>query len=208
MSQVGEGWTFMLTGHSENPGGTFEPPYQTLQPLGPNAGSPVTPILVASGLSLGNPAVASNQSTATLFIESPLTHTGFEMELNNRITWMARHNIQSAEIRLNPPNLGPLEVHVSVSKGETHVLFTSPHAAVREALEAAIPRLREGFSDQGLVLGEADVADHSAQDRDANGHQSPAMERGSEHAPTAAESPPGDALASVIDTNGLLDVYV
>ncbi len=208
MAQVTEGWAAASTAHTGSLGGTFESSHHTLQSLIPHAGNANATIPIAGGLSPGDAAVASNQASTKLSIELPLTYRGFDGELTNRISWMARQNIHSAEIRLNPPNLGPLEVHVSVLKGETHVLFTSPHAAVREVLEAAIPRLREGFSDQGLVLGEADVADHSAQDRGADRRDSSQMARLPEHALTAAESATGDAPVIVMGINGLLDVYV
>jgi flagellar hook-length control protein FliK len=38
-------------------------------------------------------------------------------------------------------------------------MFTSPHAAVRDAIEQAIPKLREMLADNGIMLGNATVND-------------------------------------------------
>ena len=62
--------------------------------------------------------------------------------MGNRVMWMVTKNVQHAEIRLNPAELGPLEVRVAVNRDETSILFTSQHMAVRDAVEAALPRLR------------------------------------------------------------------
>ena len=87
--------------------------------------------------------------------------------LANRVTWMANHDVQQAELRLNPPRLGPLEVRIAVTNDETSVTFTAQHAPVREALEAALPRLRELMAANGLNLVQVDVGQHSS----GGGHQ-------------------------------------
>jgi flagellar hook-length control protein FliK len=42
-----------------------------------------------------------------------------------------------------------------------NVAFSSRHADVRDAVEQALPRLREMFEDKGLNLSDADVSQHS-----------------------------------------------
>ena len=118
---------------------------------------------LAGDLTIGLPApvAKSGATTPALNINAPPQTDQFGAELNNRLIWMARNDVQLAEIKLNPPHLGPMEVRVTVINGEANVTFSSPHAAIREALEAAIPRLRDSFAGEGLVLGDASVADHS-----------------------------------------------
>lgn len=84
----------------------------------------------------------------------------------DRVMWMIQGEQQVAKLKLNPPNLGPLEVRVTVHQDQTSVAFLSQHAAVREALEAALPRLREMFDQQQLQLVRADVSDPGAQQGD------------------------------------------
>jgi flagellar hook-length control protein FliK len=78
---------------------------------------------------------------------------------------MVRGEVARAELRLDPPDLGPLEVRISLVDGETRVSFVAPQAAVREAVEAALPRLREMLTATGLNLGQVDVSGGGARER-------------------------------------------
>ena len=77
--------------------------------------------------------------------------------VGDRVVWMFGQQHQSAEIMLNPPALGPLEVRLSMSDGQASLTFTTQHAPVREALDAATPRLREMLSESGITLGDVSV---------------------------------------------------
>jgi flagellar hook-length control protein FliK len=59
---------------------------------------------------------------------------------------------QTAELSLNPPDLGPLQVVISVSNDQASANFFSAQPDVREALEAALPRLRQMMSESGVQL--------------------------------------------------------
>lgn len=81
--------------------------------------------------------------------------------VGDKVLWLAAQNVSSAEIRLDPPELGPMQVKVSVNQDQASITFTSPHPAVREALDQQLSRLREMFSEQGLNLVNVDVSDKS-----------------------------------------------
>lgn len=87
--------------------------------------------------------------------------------LNHRIQWMLSQNIQKADIRVDPPELGSVHIRIQQSGDQTSVVFTSQHAVVREALENTLPRLRELMEQQGFNLVQADVKDQH-QDRSNN----------------------------------------
>jgi flagellar hook-length control protein FliK len=71
---------------------------------------------------------------------------------------MAERGLQSATIKLQPEHLGQMEIRIRINDdGAAHVNFSAQHAQTREALEGAIPRLRELFADQGLSLTQANV---------------------------------------------------
>ena len=78
---------------------------------------------------------------------------------------MVNQQVQAAEIKLNPPNLGAVEVRVNVDGDEVQVSFTAQQGLAREALEAAIPRLREMFAEQGLNLADVDVSPRDSGER-------------------------------------------
>jgi flagellar hook-length control protein FliK len=90
----------------------------------------------------------------------------WEGAIADRVMWMVQGEQQSARLKLNPPNLGPLEVRVNVNQDQTSVSFLASQAAVRDALEAALPRLREMFDQQSLQLVRADVSDPGMQHGD------------------------------------------
>lgn len=129
--------------------------------------SPVTtsPVL-ANAASL----LPANLMPAQLRIDTPLTQRNWGDEFGQKITWIASSKEQSAELHLNPPQLGPMDVVLKVSGDQATALFTSPHAAVREAIEQAMPRLREMLADSGIMLGNATVSDQSShQTQDGRG---------------------------------------
>lgn len=123
--------------------------------------------------------------------------------LGERVMWLASQNIKEADIRLDPPELGQLQVRVSVNQEQASVTFTSPHANVREALDQNAFRLRELFQDGGIDLVNVDVSDQSQSgdsDTESDESGSPSL------AGTESEE---DAVASTdILGTGLVDHYV
>lgn len=68
-----------------------------------------------------------------------------------------------AQLRLDPPNLGPLHVSININDNIAHAVFTSPHAAVRQAVENALPQLQQQLAQSGISLGQTSVNDQGAQ---------------------------------------------
>ncbi|VAW85626.1 hypothetical protein MNBD_GAMMA16-35 [hydrothermal vent metagenome] len=110
-------------------------------------------------------------------IKTPVNHPEWKADLGERVAWMANNKIPTAEIKINPVHLGPIEIKVSVSNEQATVSMIASHGATREALEAAIPRLRDILSDSGLQLADADVNSQHP-DSEQSEHQA------SEHADT------------------------
>jgi len=94
-------------------------------------------------------------------IDRPVGAPGWGGELGQKVVWMVGQQKQSAELQLNPPNLGPLEVRLSLNQDQMTATFVSHHGAVREAIEAALPRLREMLADSGIALGNVMVGAES-----------------------------------------------
>jgi flagellar hook-length control protein FliK len=102
-------------------------------------------------------------------INTPVSHENWGEEFNEKITWLSNQKEQTAELHLNPPQLGPMDVVIKVSGDQATALFTSPHAAVREAVEQALPRLREMMAESGIMLGNATVSDQAPRGRQGDG---------------------------------------
>jgi flagellar hook-length control protein FliK len=72
--------------------------------------------------------------------------------------WMVRENVQEAKIRLDPPNLGPLEISVAVKDDRASILIHASHAITRDVLEAEAPRLRGMLGDNGFAAVDVNIA--------------------------------------------------
>jgi flagellar hook-length control protein FliK len=89
--------------------------------------------------------------------------------LTERVSWMMQGNMQTAELKLNPAHLGPLEVKLSIQDDKASITFVTGHAQVKEAIDTAMPRLREMLEQQGLDLTDVDVSQYSdAKDEQAD----------------------------------------
>lgn len=96
-------------------------------------------------------------------VPQPLGDPAWGNAIGERLVWMARGEQQSAELKITPPNLGPLEVRLNINNDQASVSFVSNHAQVRDAIESAIPRLREMLAEHALELVQADVGSERRQ---------------------------------------------
>ncbi len=129
-------------------------------------------------------------------------------ECAQKIVWMQSQKQQSAELHINPPDLGPLHIRLTTDETQTSAIFTSPHGEVREALEAALPRLREVLADSGITLGNASVTADSPRDGSAfaQPRHSPRPESSAPDADTKPE-PFSPRLLPRPRGNGLVDLF-
>ncbi len=141
-------------------------------------------------------------------IDVPPQHPQWSHALGERMQWMVGQHLQKAEIRLDPPELGSLDVKVTVNKDHATVHFVTHNPQVRDALEAATPRLREMFADSGLNLGNVNVSQESFHQQTAHDNGGNATANGG----AAAEEDAAGSIASPINApvrrgQGLLDTY-
>ena len=76
---------------------------------------------------------------------------------------MAKNDQQTAQINITPPQLGPVQITLNLNGDSANVLFASPHAEVRQAIESSLPQLREMLASAGISLGESNVGANLAQ---------------------------------------------
>ncbi|HGL6715889.1 flagellar hook-length control protein FliK [Burkholderia contaminans] len=134
--------------------------------------------------------------------------------LSQKVVFLSNAHQQSAELTLNPADLGPLQVVLRVADNNAHALFVSQHAQVREAVEAALPKLREAMEAGGLGLGSATVSDGGFASQQQNPQQSFAggqpSRRGSGGS-SGADAPFGAAqpapAAASVSRAGLVDTF-
>lgn len=83
---------------------------------------------------------------------------GWDQALGQKVVWMVAGAQQSASLSLNPPDLGPLQVVLNVNNAQATATFVSAQPEVRQALETAMPKLREMLGDAGIQLGQTTVS--------------------------------------------------
>jgi flagellar hook-length control protein FliK len=108
--------------------------------------------------------------------------------LASRIHWLVDHEVGVAQIKLNPPELGALDVKISMHDDKTYVQMTAHTSAARDELSQSLPRLRELMSASGLDLGGATV---SGGRDDRSGYQAAAQ-------PVASARPSGPDAADIL----------
>ena len=103
---------------------------------------------------------------------------GWDNQVGQKIIWMVAGKEQTASLTLNPPDMGPMQVVLSVTGDQASVTFTAAQPEVRQALEAAMPKLREMMSESGIALGNASVNAGSQDGRQAQGGDQPRGQAG------------------------------
>jgi flagellar hook-length control protein FliK len=136
--------------------------------LPPSAGGLHAPA-VAPG-----PSQPADVRLASTQVPVPFGRPEWTNAMNERVTWLVGQRMQSADIQLNPPQLGPVEVRITIQNDQANLFFTSQSSAVREAIQAALPRLNEMLAQGGLSLGQTSVgaesfAGQQQASRDGNG---------------------------------------
>ncbi len=167
------------------------------------AASSATPITVTHTF---DQAMRQAENKIHAAIEAPVRSPAFAAELSDKVVWLATRQGQLAELSLNPPQMGALEVRLTLSGGEASAQFFSANPAVREALDAALPKLRELMAQAGINLGEAEVREQALSRRD----QQETRQQG------AANEAEGLTLAAAMAGNsgrrtsgtGLVDLYI
>ena len=157
------------------------------------------------GLS-GPPA---QQGTGT---QSTLTQTIDMSLLGNRAAWseplaqrlatiVSGRDVNSADLRLNPPHLGRIEVRITLHGDQASILLSTTNPEVREALQQALPRLDSLLENLGIQLAQSDVSDQGF-----DGFLSPGDQRTAEQTEQATGEAAGPEQAQQIPL-GIVDTY-
>jgi flagellar hook-length control protein FliK len=121
--------------------------------LAPHAGA-----AAAASANPPAPAPADPAAANALGVDARVGERGWDQGVGEKLVWMASKNQQVAQLHLNPPELGPLDITLTLRHDQASAQFVSGHAQVRDAIEAAMPRLREMLADSGITLGNANVS--------------------------------------------------
>jgi flagellar hook-length control protein FliK len=147
-----------------------------------------------------------SSSTPSLRVDTPLGQTGWHEEMGQKLTWMVGNNRQQADLVLNPPQLGRIEVSLTMNGDQATAIFTSPNPAVREALENSLHRLREVLADAGVSLGQAQVGSESPHQSSAKNEPDFGMNESVRYA-SAIPLPAGETIARSGAGRSMIDIF-
>ncbi|WP_223159389.1 flagellar hook-length control protein FliK [Vibrio sp. Y2-5] len=103
--------------------------------------------------------VENRPEWATVRIDTQAGKWGEQMlqVLHDRVTLQAQQNLQEAKIRLDPPDLGKLDLVVRIEGDRLSVQINANSAATREALVQVSDRLRTELQEQNFVNVDVNV---------------------------------------------------
>ncbi len=160
----------------------------------------------AAALTAGQFAAGAHAATQTPLaamsaaLSAPVGSSGWTGQLGAQLTWMARQGVQSASLQVSPQHLGPVQVSISVHRGQASVWFGAAQAETRQALTQALPQLRAMFANQGLTLTDSGVSRDAPRDPRRPARAVAAM--GETDAPQGGAGGP-----ALLTGTGLLDTY-
>ncbi len=151
----------------------------------------------------------SNVLSASSRSPEPMTATlnqpQWNQQVGDRINWMISQGLRQAEIRLNPPELGMLEVRVQMQGDQASIQFNTAHTEVKDVLDNALPRLREMLAENGLELTDVNVSQHGQQ-QTKQGEESESKQVSGEPSSEVENTTDTQEIQS-ISGNGVIDFY-
>lgn len=124
-----------------------------------------------------------------------LIHPEASVQLKEQMVMMVRDNVQMAEIRLDPADLGAMHVKLSMQQDQLAVQFVVQTSQTRDLMEQQMPRLRELLQQQGIELSQGSVQQEQNSGRQASDGSSAG--RGSANADSDAQAALGEEMESV-----------
>lgn len=150
-----------------------------------------------AGLSPTSPnALKPEQSAVMNNAQSPLLLTREQAgeQVHERINMMMAKNLKYVDIRLDPPELGKIQIKLSINQDQASVQFTVNNHQTRDIVEQAMPRLREMLQQQGLQLAQSSVQQESSQQFAGHQNNSSAQSQSGQQSSTVATTAEGQSM--------------
>ncbi|MBE1302157.1 MAG: hypothetical protein GJ680_19895 [Alteromonadaceae bacterium] len=144
----------------------------------------------SSQTTTANISELNKQSQNNQILDKPINITKPEAatELANKVQVMVNQNRMIAEIRLDPPDLGQMQIKIAMQGDTATVNIVVQSQQARETLEHATPRLKELLEEQGIELGQSSVQQEGQDQQFANGGDGEGSKGGAESLQMEEES--------------------
>ena len=150
-----------------------------------------------AGLTSTSPNVLKpEQSVVMNNVQSPLLLTREQAgeQVHERINMMMAKNLKYVDIRLDPPELGKIQIKLSINQDQASVQFTVNNPQTRDIVEQAMPRLREMLQQQGLQLAQSSVQQESSQQFAGHQNNSSAHSQSGQQSSTVTTTTEGQSM--------------
>jgi flagellar hook-length control protein FliK len=157
-----------------------------------------------------NNSITPIQQTASSsnIIQAYPGKSGWDQAISQKVVWMVGASEQSATLTLNPPDLGPLQVVISVNNDMVNTTFMSDSTEVRQALQDGMANLREKLSESGIQLGQTSVSPGGQPKQEyQQSTQNQVLSQGASQESVLAEEKVSIVHAKVQIINGLVDTF-
>lgn len=134
--------------------------------------APATSVQDAKWLGQTEPLAQAASTENKSFLQLRFNQQTLASDLVEKTGWLIEHKIDTAQIQLDPPELGPIAVKIHSHQEQVSVSFIVANPQVRDAMDQTLQRLKELLQEQGINLSHADVNDQRQQrdqpDQDAS----------------------------------------
>ncbi|WP_111976687.1 flagellar hook-length control protein FliK [Algibacillus agarilyticus] len=129
--------------------------------------------------------------------------------INENVKYLINSRVQSAEIRLDPPELGQMQIKINMNGDQASVSIVVQNPQAKEMLDQAVPRLREMLENAGIQLGESNIEQRNGQQaKQGQGEQGKGKGSGNEQAGTEQNDDNLGAESKIINGHlGEVDYY-
>ena len=165
----------------------------------PTGITPASTKAAVAGAPLPAPADLTATGRFTVPVQISFGQAQWSEAITERTAWLASQNIHTAELQLDPPELGPLQVKITVQQDQAVVSFVTANPQVREALDQTMGRLRDLLQEQGLQLVDAGVSDQRQQQGEAAGDAAEGTVQGADGEPgEQGEQPAASSITTTV----------
>lgn len=140
-------------------------------PAAPAPASPSFAAVLAQALPTPNAAAGAAPATTYAGVQAPVQSHAFAPELGARVSLLAVDGVQQAQLQLNPADMGPVTVQITVDGSQAQVSFHAAQAETRQALEQSLPDLAAALQGQGLTLAGGGVFQQASRDANHEGER-------------------------------------
>jgi len=142
-------------------------------------------------------------------VKTPVLNNGWNAEVNNHISYVAKNGGGIAKIKLNPAHLGPVEASIKIASDGVTVQINANHVTTRDALDLGVARLKEMLQEQGFTQVDVNVSDQglSKGNRESTTEVADATDQSMEGDLEGVDEEVHESTSTKSTINGVVDYY-